>query len=365
MRSFDPQTILREELGELKAYSPAPGNFELRLDANEAPNLLSPGLKKRLNEVCAKTDWTKYPDASQKQLRKAIARHLGVKSTQVIAGVGSDELISLLLTAATRLKSKAPAPTVVTTTPTFVMYRLSARVRGQRVMEVPLDEAWDLNEKSMLRAVEMADPNVVFIASPNNPTGTMVDEQRLEAVIQAAPKALIVVDEAYIDYADRSQLALLEKYENVAILRTLSKIGFASLRLGWLIGSPALVAELDKVRLPYNVPTLTQELATVVLSEFSEELSVLCNTVKAERARVSKALETQRGVTVVPSQANFLWLELERSAAEVFTALGKKGVLVRSFAGRGGRLEKYLRVTIGTSEQNNRFLEALRDALSE
>src|SRR5690606_19198185 len=135
MRSFDPQIILREELAELKAYSPAPGNFEVRLDANEAPDMLSPALKKRLNEITSKTSWTKYPDASQKLLRKAIATHLGVKSTQIIAGVGSDELITMLLTAATRLKSKAPAPTLITTTPTFVMYRLSARIRGQRVME--------------------------------------------------------------------------------------------------------------------------------------------------------------------------------------------------------------------------------------
>ena len=365
MRTFDPQIILREELAELKAYSPAPGNFETRLDANEAPDILSPELKKRLNEVVSKTSWTKYPDASQKLLRKAIAGHLGVKSTQIIAGVGSDELITLILTAATRLKSKAPAPTLITTTPTFVMYRLSARVRGQRVMEVPLDEAWDLDEKAMLRAIEMADPNVIFIASPNNPTGTMVDEQRLDALIQAAPHALVVVDEAYINYADRDQMSLLDKYENVAILRTLSKVGFAALRLGWLVGSPKLVEQLDKVRLPYNVPTLTQELATVVFNEFSAEISSICGVVKSERERVVAELESVAGVTVVPSQANFLWLELNRSAAEVFSTLGKKGVLVRCFAGRGGRLEKYLRVTIGKPEENNRFLEALRDTLDE
>jgi len=365
MRPFDPQTILREELGELKAYAPAPGTYEVRLDANEAPNILSPALKKRLGEVAAKTAWTKYPDAGQKALRKAIAAHLGVKSNQVIAGVGSDELITLLLTAATRLKSKAPAPTLLTTTPTFVMYRLSARVRGQRVMEVPLDSEWDLDEKAALRAIEMAEPNVIFIASPNNPTGTMVSEDRLQALIEAAPNSLVVVDEAYVDYADRTQLALLEKYENVAILRTLSKVGFASIRLGWLVGSKRLVAELDKVRLPYNIPTLTQELATCVLSEFSDELKTICETVKTERSRVAQALENQSGVRVVPSQANFLWIELEQPAGSVFTELGKQGVLVRSFHGRGGRLEKYLRVTIGSPEDNDRFLSALSEVLAQ
>ena len=166
-----------------------------------------------------------------------------------------------------------------------------------------------------------------------------------------------------MDYADRDQMGLLEKYENVAILRTLSKIGFASLRVGWMVGSPALVSEIDKVRLPYNVPTLCQNLATTVLTEFPKELASLCQTVKTERARVAEAISQLSGATPVPSQANFLWLELEKPAGEVFTTLGKAGVLVRSFHGRGGRLEKCLRVTIGTSDQNDRFLDAFSKAL--
>lgn len=363
MRSFDPQIILREELGELKAYSPSPGNYEVRLDANEAPNLLSAELKKRLTEVASKTVWHRYPDAGQKALRKAIAKSMGVSSSQVLVGVGSDEVITTLLTAATRLKTKAPTPTLITTTPTFVMYRLSARVRGQRVMEVPLDDAWEVNEDALIKAVEMAEPNVIFLASPNNPTGTMVDEGRLERIVQHCPETLVVVDEAYIDYADRNQTALLDKYENVAILRTLSKVGFAALRVGWMVGSKAMVSELDKVRLPYNVPTICQDLATMVLSEFPEEIRSIAQRVVDERIRVAAALDDMNGISVVPSQANFLWLELERPAGEVFTALGKKGVLVRSFHGRGGRLEKYLRVTIGTNKENDRFLEALSESL--
>lgn len=363
MRSFDPQLILREELGELKPYSPSPGSYEVRLDANEAPNILSAELKKRMAEVAAKTVWVAYPDAGQKKLRKSISKHLDVSPTQIIAGVGSDELITLLLTAATRLKTKAPAPTLVTTTPTFVMYRLSARVRGQRVMEVPLNDQWQFSDEDLLRAIEMAAPNIVFIASPNNPTGTMIEAEKLEKVIQGAPETLIVVDEAYIDYADRHQMGLLQKYGNVAILRTLSKIGFASLRVGWLVGSPELVAELDKVRLPYNLPTVCQSLGSLVLDEFSEEIKSLTQAVKDERSRVSAALQKMSGVRVVPSQANFLWLELDRSAIDVFKSLGNNGVLVRSFHGRGGRLEKCIRATIGTPAQNDRFLAAMSASL--
>lgn len=363
MQTFDPHLILRDELGELKAYTPTPGQFEIRLDANEAPPLLSPAAKKRLAEVSQKVLLERYPDAGQKDLRRAIATKLGVRPNQVLCGVGSDEIITLLLTVATRVRKRAPAPTIVTTTPTFVMYRLSARIRGQRVLEVPLDDDWDLSETSMLRAIEMATPNVIFIASPNNPTGTMVSRDRLEAILAYAKDSLVVVDEAYIDYSSRQQLDLIESYENVAILRTLSKIGFASLRVGWIVGQPNLIAELDKARLPYNLPTVCQGLATVVLSELGAEIEATRTTVLAERARMMSELAEMDGLRLPASEANFLWIGLPKPAEDVFGELKKRGILVRSFHGRGGRMEQYVRVTVGTRPENDRFLEAFREIL--
>lgn len=363
MQTFDPHLILRDELGELKAYSPTPGQFEVRLDANEAPPLLSLAAKKRIAEVSQKVLLERYPDAGQKELRRAIATKLGVRPNQVLCGVGSDEIITLLLTVATRAKRRAPAPTIVTTTPTFVMYRLSARIRGQRVLEVPLDDDWDLSETSMLRAIEMAAPNLIFIASPNNPTGTMVSRDRLEAILTFAKDALVVVDEAYIDYASRQQLDLLESYENVAILRTLSKIGFASLRVGWIVGQPNLIAELDKARLPYNLPSVCQGLATLVLSELGAEIDATRAAVLSERKRLQGELSAIQGVVLPPSEANFLWVGLPKPAEEVFSELKKQSVLVRSFHGRGGRMEQYVRVTVGTRPENDRFLEAFRKVL--
>lgn len=363
MRKFDPHLILRPELAELKAYSPLTGNFEVRLDANEAPAVLSAKAKKRLSQVASEIDYSAYPDAGQKELRAAIAARMGLTPAQICVGVGSDELITLLLTVMTRTKSKVPCPTILTTTPTFVMYRLSARVRGQRVIEVPLDEQWDIDVEGMKRAVSATDPNVIFIATPNNPTGTMASHDRLIELIEATPSALIVIDEAYIDYASRNHVALLSQYENVVILRTLSKIGFAALRVGWLAGSRALVAELDKARLPYNLPTHSQKLAQVALSELSEEIDATTTLVKNERARLAQELDSLPGVRVVPSEANFLWLELEQPAESVMNALMKQKILVRSFSGRGGRLDRCLRVTIGTEENNQRFLDALRRSL--
>lgn len=364
MRSFDYNTIFREELGELKAYSPEQGSYDVRLDANEAPDMLSPEVRKRLAEEFARTPLFRYPDAGQTELRKLLAKRHGVKSSQIITGVGSDEVITMLLTAATRVQQKAPVPTLLTTTPTFVMYRLSARLRGQRVMEVPLDAEWDMDLAGMNRAVEMAAPNLVFIASPNNPTGTMVSQQRLEEFVEGCPHALIVIDEAYVDYASRDQSSLLQKYENVAILRTLSKVGFAALRVGWLVGSERLVHELQKVRLPYNLPSLSQAMACAVLRDHSEQIVQITNFVRAERARVAERLNAVSGVQVAPGQeANFLWIRVSKPAAEVFSALGKRGVLVRSFHGRGGRLEQYLRVTIGVKADNDRFLDELLHCL--
>jgi histidinol-phosphate aminotransferase len=239
------------------------------------------------------------------------------------------------------------------------MYRQSARVRGMNVMEVPLDASWDLAEASLFRALELTPPNLVFIATPNNPTGNLMSRDRLERLIEAAKGALVVVDEAYVDYSAGDHLDLYKKYDNVAVLRTLSKVGFAALRVGWLVARPDLVRELDKARLPYNMPTVSQALATTVLTELGAEVSALAGAVKDERARLSVALEALPRVTLTPSEANFVWIKTDRPAGEVFDALCQKKILVRSFHARGGRLGSQLRVTVGSKGENDAFLEAL------
>jgi histidinol-phosphate aminotransferase len=183
-------------------------------------------------------------------------------------------------------------------------------------------------------------------------------------VIEAAKGSLVVIDEAYVAYADRNQLDAYRSHENVAILRTLSKVGFAALRLGWLIARPEIVRELDKVRLPYNLSTLTQRLGTHALRRLSGEMARITAEVRAERTRLARELGGLCGVEVTPSQANFLWLRLEKPASEAFEALKARGILTRSFHARGGRLAHQLRVTIGTRPENDAFLEGLAAALS-
>lgn len=351
-------SLLQPELGELKAYAPVAGSFAVRLDANECPPLLSPEARARLAQALAEPDPARYPDARATELRAAIAERCGAAPEEVLPGVGSDEVITMLLTALSRPRPGAPAATVLTISPTFVMYRLSARARGMKVVEVPLDRGWDLDAGAMTRAAAMTQPNLVFIPSPNNPTGAMMSRDRLEAVIEAAPDALVVVDEAYIDFAPRDQLDLRRRYPNVAVMRTLSKIGFAGLRVGWLLGPAALIAELDKVRSPYNLPSPSQRAAVTALRELGGEIRRVAAAVVEERERLAGALR-EMGLDVAPSHANFLWIETRRPAGEVHQALMERGVLVRSFHASGGRLARRIRITVGLREENDRLLAEL------
>ncbi len=350
--------ILRPELAELTAYAPNPGRFEVRLDANEMPPLLSEGAREILARAAAGIDWHRYPDARMVELREAIAARTGCRPDEVMAGCGSDEVIALLVTALDRPREKAPTATIVTTAPTFVMYKVSSRARGIKVIEVPLDAGWDLPVESMRRAIAMARPNVVFIATPNNPTGALMSRDRLEAVIEAAPDALVVVDEAYVDFAPRSQLDLRTRYPNVAVLRTLSKIGFAALRVGWIVGPADLIREIDKTRQPYSMCTASQRMATLVLRELGDEIARTTAAVVAERERLARELGAI-GLDVAPSHANFLWVGTRRPGGEVFEALAARGVLVRSFHAAGGRLANRLRITVGLPAENDRLLEEI------
>jgi histidinol-phosphate aminotransferase len=361
MSGFSIAALSRPELAELHAYLPDLAQYSVRLDANEAPPLMSEPAKQRIAAALSTGAWERYPDPSLSSLRKAIARSLGVTAEEVLPGVGSDEVISLLLTAFVRPLPPGDTATVLTTTPSFVMYRMSARCRGLRVLEVPLDASWDLSVDALKSAIAMSPPSVVFIASPNNPSGNLMTLERLEEVIRAAPQSLIVVDEAYIAYSDRDQLELYRRYENVVIMRTLSKVGFAAFRLGFLVARPAIIAELDKVRLPYNVPTPTQRVAELAFTELSPEVARIAREVVAERGKVAARLAELPGLVVTPSQANFLWVRSERPAAELYEALKQRSILVRSFHARGGRLANQLRITIGTADENAQLCAALAE----
>ncbi|MFO0659506.1 MAG: histidinol-phosphate transaminase [Polyangiaceae bacterium] len=359
MGTFSLDSLIRPELNELSAYVPHPGDFEVRLDANEAPDFWSKQARERLGQATNEVLLSRYPDATTVRLRESLARRLGARAEELVLGTGSDEIIALLLSALSRPRANSRNPIIVTLTPTFVMYRMSARARGFQVIEVPLDESWQLDVKAVRRAVEALEPSMVFIATPNNPTGNLMNQTAIKEIVEAAPQSLVLIDEAYGAYARVSHADWLTRYPNVALLGTLSKIGLAALRVGWLRGSTALVDAIDKIRQPYNLPTLSQHLASVALNELGEEIDRAVNEVISERERVSTEL-TGLGMVVTPSAANFVWVQTQQPAVEVFEQLKSKSILVRSFHQRGGRLARQLRITIGTREENDRLLEALR-----
>jgi histidinol-phosphate aminotransferase len=361
MPSTDWSSILRPELAELASYVPAdPPGVKVRLDANEAPPIASPGVRAAVARAVERTALERYPDARARELKARIAERTGARAEELLVGTGSDEVISLVLTALARAQGRAPKAVVLAPSPSFVMYRVTARAHGHKAVEVPLDAAWDLDVAAMRKAVELLSPNVIFVASPNNPTGNRMSDDRIEALLASAGDALVVVDEAYVDFAGESLRSWRSRHPRLGILRTLSKLGLAALRVGWLEADEGLVREIDKTRQPFNVSALAQAAAAGVLGEAWDDVRAHVQAIVKERERVAAALGTLEGIELTPSQANFVWLATPRPAADVQAGLLRRGVLVRSFHAAGGRLARRLRVTIGEPAQNDALLDALR-----
>jgi histidinol-phosphate aminotransferase len=352
--------LLRPELADLAAYVPAdPPGIDVRLDANESPPPRSPHVREAVVRAVEALALERYPDARATRLRAQIAARTGAKPEELLIGTGSDEVISLLATALARPREGSPQPVVLTPTPTFVMYRVTARAHGWKPVEVSLDKVWDLDAGQMERAIVMLRPSIVYVASPNNPTGNAMSPDRLEKILAAAPDALVVIDEAYAEFAGETRRGWRARYPNLGILKTLSKVGLAALRVGWLEADAELVREIDKARQPFNVSATSQAAAAAVLEgAWGAVLEHVADVVR-ERARVAAEIAKTPGFEVTPSAANFVWVRTPRPAAEVVDLLKSRGILIRSFHASGGRLANQVRITIGTPSENDRLLEGL------
>lgn len=354
-------SLLRPELEELKSYVPhVPEGIEVKLDANEAPPSSSPHVREVVVRAVEKVALERYPDPRALRLKEAIARRGGPRPEEILVGSGSDEVIALLETALSRPRGKNPQAVVMTPVPTFVMYRITARAHGRKPVEVPLDAAWDLDVPMMKKAVEMMMPSLVFVASPNNPTGNAMSDDRLRELAAATKDAVLVVDEAYGDYARASMRGLRDEHRHVGILRTLSKVGLAALRVGWLEADAAFVAEIDKVRQPFNLSATSQAAAAAVLEEAWDEVVADVARVIGARDALAAAIGELDGFSVTPSAANFLWVKTPVPSAQVFEHLVRDKILVRSFHASGGRMAAQLRITVGTAEENDRLIASLR-----
>lgn len=346
---------VKRNIKEIEAYSVPHIDCIIKLDGNESPFPLPQEIKEKLERALTAIDINRYPDPEARELREKIARASGVSTDGVLLGNGSDELIGMLVETCTGSTGRVLYPT-----PTFSMYGLSSIAMGAEVIEVPLDQDFDIDLESTLAIIENSDPDLIFLASPNNPTGNAYSEDRIKSIIQSA-EGIVVVDEAYSDFSGYTFMPLLEKNKNLVIMRTLSKVGFAGLRLGMLYADPALVRELNKVRYPYNINSLSQAAARLVL-ENHEFVSENIQLIVKERERVFAELKPLQGIELFSTDANFILFRVG-DADLVFNELVGRDILIRNF-NKPGRLANCMRVTIGTPEENNAFIEALGAILS-
>jgi histidinol-phosphate aminotransferase len=349
-------SLIRDEVRTISAYHvPSAAGF-VKLDAMENPFGLPAAMAKALGDRLAHVALNRYPPADPVEFKDKLARAVSLPSGMALMlGNGSDELIHLVIQACAR-----PGTTVLSPWPSFVMYDMSARFDGCHFVGVPLTADFTLDWAAMLAAIAEHEPAVVFIAWPNNPTGNLFDRATVEAILDAAP-GLVVLDEAYLPFAQDTWMPQLAQRPNLLVLRTLSKLGLAGIRLGYLCGDPAWIEQFDKVRPPYNVNVLTLAAADFMLDHLSL-LDQQAALLRAERTVLLAAMHTLPGVTAFDSAANFILFRVA-DPDRVFAGLKQQGILIKNVSRMHPLLAGCLRATVGAPEENVRFLAALRKSL--
>jgi histidinol-phosphate aminotransferase len=355
---------LRESLAGLGVYRPfdyatAPRDL-VRLDANESSYPLDDEDVRAFQDAVGRVAFHRYPEVSARPLREALARRWGVAPDQVLVGNGSDEIIAILITAFGGGRDGERAK-VLYPTPTFGEFESIALSHGAEPLPVPLDGAFQLDEAKLADAIDRGRPSLAFFASPNNPTGNRFDAAVMLR-LAARMDGIFVADEAYGDFGGATLLPRVGSMPGFCVMRSLSKVGFAALRLGALVGPRDVIAELDKVRLPYNVNAVSAALACAALAA-PERLDARVRRVAERRRELDAALRAIPGLTVFPSDANFVLVRTPADAKDVWDRLRERGVLVRLLS-RPGPLENCLRITAGTPEENEACLRALRAVLA-
>lgn len=345
--------LVRAEVRALGSYHVPDARGLIKLDAMENPYPWPESLKGPWLEALRAVELNRYPDPRAEALKSSLREALALPpAAGLLLGNGSDELIQMILLALARPGAIALAPV-----PTFVMYRQIAAAAGMGFVGVPLASDFALDRDACLAALQSQRPAVVFVSWPNNPTGNLFDRADVEALIAAAP-GLVVLDEAYHAFAGESFMEQLAAHPNLLVMRTFSKQGMAGLRLGVLAGAPAWLDVLEKVRLPYNINSLTQASVAFALAHRAA-FDAQCRAIVAERERLREALARLPGIEVWPSRTNFLLFRVGARAGEVHARLRSAGVLIKNLDAGGGALAGCLRVTVGTPAENEAFLAAL------
>ena len=350
---------IRQDVQSMHAYAIQDSVGMVKLDAMENPFSLPPELQKALGERLGRLALNRYPDGRVNDLRAALAQYAGMPAGHdIMLGNGSDELISLLAMAC-----DVPGASILAPVPGFVMYAMSAQLQGLAFHGVPLTADFELDEAAMLAAIAGHKPSIVYLAYPNNPTGNLWNDAVIEKIVvaQGEQGGLVVMDEAYQPFASKSYIDRLARHSHVLLMRTLSKFGLAGVRLGYMIGPKALVAEVDKVRPPYNISVLNYECALFAI-EHAEVFARQARVLRDERARLTQALAAMPGVKPFPSEANMILVRVP-DAAKAFDGLKAHKVLVKNISKMHPLLAECLRLTVGTPAENDQLLAALKASL--
>ena len=351
---------IRPEVRAINAYHvPDPGNL-IKLDAMENPYSWSSELREQWLALIKTAAINRYPDPGASELKSALRKSLALPDDcSILLGNGSDELIQMIAMAVA-----TPERVVMAPEPSFVMYQMIALMVGMRYEGVALTANFELDNDAMLAAINEHQPALIFLAYPNNPTGNLFDKNVIAAILQASP-GLVIVDEAYFPFADSTLIDWLHQYPNLLVMRTVSKMGLAGLRLGYLVGNEQWLQHIDKMRLPYNINVLTQMSAQFALENI-EAFDAQTRQICEDREVLFQRLCEMQNLQVFPSQANFiLFRVLGRSSQDIFEQLKQRGVLLKNLGNQPGLLKDCLRVTVGTRQENEQFLQALRDIVSK
>jgi histidinol-phosphate aminotransferase len=339
----------------LHAYTLSPHRASIKLNQNENPWDAPARIKEEVLRRFAARKWSRYPDFVPVSLHEQLAQFASWKPDGIIAGNGSNELIQAVL-----MVTVASGKLVLISEPTFMLYRQLATVLDGDVEAVSLTPDLKYDREALLKTIETRQPDVTIICSPNNPTGCVIDETGLRSILTAS-HGIVVIDEAYHEFAGRSVVPLLNEYENLVVLRTFSKaMAYAALRVGYLLAAPHLAREIGKAVLPYNLNVFSQIAAEVAMKNYERELLPLVKQIITERDRLFDELSRIDGLTPIESETNFILVKSATDPTRIFADLLKRDILIRDVSGYP-MLREYFRFSVGTPEENDRLLSAIRE----
>ncbi len=349
--------LIRQDVQSMHAYAVQDAAGLIKLDAMENPHRLAPELQAELGRRLGAVALNRYPGPRIDDLRAALAKQANMPAgCALMVGNGSDELISLLA-----LACDVPGASILAPLPGFVMYAMSAQLQGLKFIGVDLTPDFELDEAAMLAAIAQHQPSIIYLAYPNNPTANLWNDAVIERLVQAAP-GLVVIDEAYQPFSSRSYIDRLGRHPHVLLMRTLSKFGLAGARIGYMMGPAALIAEIDKVRPPYNISVLNAEAALFAL-EHAAVYEAQAADLRAQRETLVQALAKMPGVQKVwPSDANMVLVRVPDAQA-AFDGMKRRGVLVKNVSKMHPLLANCLRLTVGSAGENAQMLAALQASL--